>query len=125
DELFERSDAVTLHCPLTEETHRLVNASRIERMKRGAFLINTGRGPLVDESALAVALHRERIAGAGLDVLSVEPPPMDNPLLHAPRCVITPHNAWMSQASRRRLLGIVTENLRAFLAGRQINVVNP
>src|SRR5690606_29984359 len=120
------ADALTLHCPLTDATKHLVNAERIERMKRAAFLINTGRGPLIDEPALAAALHRGRIAGAGLDVLSVEPPPPEiHPLLDAPRCVITPHNAWMSQAARCRLLNIAVANLRAFLAGDPVNVVNP
>jgi len=124
DELFAASDAVTLHCPLTDATKHLVNAARIERMKRGAFLINTGRGPLIDEPALAAALRAGRIAGAGLDVLSVEPPPADHPLIGAPRCLVTPHNAWMTQASRRRLMKIVTDNLRAFLAGKPVNVVS-
>ncbi len=124
DELFATSDVVSLHCPLTDETRNLVNADRLGRMKRSAFLLNTGRGPLVDEAALATALNEGRIAGAGLDVLSTEPPPADNPLLTADNCVITPHVAWATREARQRLLEIVTGNLRAFLDGRACNVVN-
>jgi len=124
DELFEQADAVTLHCPLKPETQRLVNRERLKRMKRTAYLINTGRGPLVDEPALAEALASNELAGAGLDVLSAEPPAADNPLLNAPRCVITPHIGWASRESRQRLMTIVAENLRAFLDGTPQNVVN-
>ena len=124
DEVFRRADVVTLHCPLTPETEGLVNTRRIALMKRDAFLINTGRGPLVVEPDLADALNADRIAGAGLDVLSAEPPPSTNPLLTAKNCLITPHIAWASQAARERLLGIVVENIRAFLAGKPTNVVN-
>ena len=94
-------------------------------MKRSAYLINTSRGPLVDERALADALHAGQIAGAGLDVLSTEPPPADNPLLTAPNCFITPHIAWATRAARARLLDTTVENVRAFLAGKPQNVVNP
>jgi glycerate dehydrogenase len=94
-------------------------------MKPAAFLINTARGPLVDEAALAAALTAGRIAGAGLDVLSVEPPPASNPLLEAPRTIITPHVAWATRNARRRLIEATAENLRAFVAGRPQNVVNP
>lgn len=124
DELFRRSDVVSLHCPLTEQTRHLVNAARLALMKPTAFLLNTGRGPLVDEVALANALNAGRIAGAGLDVLPVEPPPPDNPLLQARNCVITPHIAWATEAARRRLMRIAVENVRAFLVGRPSNVVN-
>ncbi len=124
DTLFARSDVVSLHCPLTEQTRGLVNAARLARMKPGAFLLNTSRGPVVDEAALAAALNEGRLAGAGLDVLSVEPPPPDNPLLRARNCIITPHYAWATGAARRRLMQIAVENLRAFLAGRPQNVVN-
>lgn len=124
DRLFRRSDAVSLHCPLTPDTQNLVNADRLALMKRSAFLINTSRGPLVDEWALAEALNSGRIAGAGLDVLSTEPPPSDNPLLSAKNCFITPHIAWATKAARERLLETVVENVRAFLAGRPQNVVN-
>jgi glycerate dehydrogenase len=124
DELFERADVVTLHCPLTDETKGLVNADRLSRMKRSAYLINTGRGPLIDEVALAEALRDGELAGAGLDVLSSEPPSADNPLLTAPNCVITPHVAWASVASRRRLMQIAADNLRGFLDGSPVNVVS-
>ncbi len=125
DGIFHRADVVTLHCPLTPETQGLVNAQRLAWMKPDAFLINTGRGPLIVEQDLADALNAGRIAGAGLDVLSTEPPPPDNPLLTAKNCIITPHIAWASRAARERLLTIVVENLRAFLAGEAENVVNP
>ncbi len=124
DDLFVQADAVTLHCPLTPETQGLVNAERLATMKPGAFVINTGRGPLINEAALAEALAKGTIAGAGLDVLSTEPPSADNPLLTAPNCVITPHIAWATVASRRRLLDIAADNLRAHLDGKPVNVVS-
>jgi glycerate dehydrogenase len=124
DELFARADVVSLHCPLTEETRGLVNASRLATMKPTAFLLNTGRGPLVDEAALAVALREACREGAGLDVLSQEPPPADNPLLSAPNCIITPHLAWATKAARQRLLNVSIDNVRAFLAGKSQNVVS-
>jgi glycerate dehydrogenase len=123
EELFRQSDAISLHCPLTPETHRLVNAERLAWMKPSALLINTSRGPLVDERALAEALDAGRIAGAGLDVLSIEPPPADNPLLRAKNCCITPHVAWATRAARQRLLDVAVANVRAFLAGKPQNVV--
>jgi glycerate dehydrogenase len=122
--LFARSDVVSLHCPLTPQTRHLVNAARLELMKPTAFLLNTSRGPLVDEAALAAALRSGRIAGAALDVLAVEPPPADNPLLEAPNCLITPHIAWATHAARSRLLQTAIGNVRAFLAGQPQNVVN-
>jgi glycerate dehydrogenase len=125
DDLFRQSDVVSLHCPLTPETQNLVNAERLATMKRSAYLINTSRGPLIDERTLADALHAGKIAGAGLDVLSTEPPPLDNPLLTAPNCCITPHIAWATHAARARLLDIAVQNVRAFLAGTPQNVVNP
>jgi glycerate dehydrogenase len=124
DYLFSESDVVSLHCPLTPETKHLVNFQRLARMKPTAFLINTSRGLLVDEAALAEALNSSRIAGAGLDVLSVEPPPADNPLLAARNCLITPHNAWAMRAARARLMKTAVENVRAFLVGRPQNVVS-
>ncbi len=123
DELFARADVVSLHCPLTEDTKGLVNAARLERMNPSAYLINTGRGPLVDEAALARALQAGQLAGAGLDVLALEPPPADSPLLTAPNCVITPHLAWATTAARRRLLATAAANLQAFLAGTPRNRV--
>jgi glycerate dehydrogenase len=124
DELFRSSDIVTLHCPLTQETQGMVDARRLSMMKRSAYLINTGRGPLVDEAALAEALNAGTIAGAGLDVLSVEPPPRGNLLLSARNCVITPHIAWATRASRERLLKVAAQNVEAFLSGRRQNVVS-
>lgn len=122
--LFRQSDVVSLHCPLTPETGGLVNSVRLSWMKPSAFLLNCSRGGLVDEPALAAALNSERIAGAGLDVLSAEPPPPDNPLLQARNCLITPHFAWATRAARSRLMKVAIENVRAFLHGRPQNVVN-
>ena len=124
DEVFSAGDVVTLHCPLTEQTEGVVNARRLGLMKPTAFLINTSRGPLVDQAALADALNDGRIAGAGLDVLRVEPPSNDNPLTTAKNCYITPHIAWATQEARARLLTTATENVKAFLDGTPQNVVN-
>lgn len=124
DDLFRTADVVSLHCPLTPETERLVDRRRLALMKPGAFLLNTGRGPLLDEEAVAEALRDGRLAGAGLDVLSSEPPALDNPLLTAPNCVITPHIGWGTYAARVRLLDIAVGNLKAFLEGMPRNVVN-
>ena len=124
DYLFSESDVVSLHCPLTPETKHLVNAQRLARMKPTAFLLNTSRGPLIDEAALAEALNSGRIAAAALDVLSTEPPSSDNPLLAAKNCLITPHNAWAMRAARARLMKTSVDNVRAFLAGRPRNVVS-
>ena len=124
DEVFARSDFLSLNCPLTPETEKVVNAERLQKMKNSAVIINTGRGPLVDEQALADALNVGTIAGAGLDVLSAEPPATDNPLLTAKNCVITPHIAWASLQARRRLLAIAAENLSAYLNGDALNRVN-
>jgi len=119
-----RSDVVSLHCPLTPESHEIVNSRRLALMKKTALLINTGRGPLVKADDLATALREGVIAGAGLDVLPVEPPEPDNPLIAAKNCFITPHIAWATHASRSRLMGIVVDNVRAFLQGEFRNVVN-
>jgi glycerate dehydrogenase len=124
DDLFRKSDVVSLHCPLTSESKGMINRERLALMKKTAFLINTARGPLVVEADLAEALNTGRIAGAGLDVLSVEPPPADNPLLTAKNCIITPHIAWATRAARIRLMDTVVENIQAFLLGRAVNVVN-
>jgi len=124
DELFAKSDVLTLHCPLTDATKHIVAGKRLAMMKHSSFLINTGRGGLIDEPALAHALRDGRIAGAAVDVLSTEPPAADNPLLTAPRCLITPHIAWASLESRRRLMQTAAENVRAFQMGRAVNVVN-
>jgi len=123
EELFAQSDLLTLHCPLTPETENCVNAERLKMMKSTAFLINTARGPLVDEHALAEALESGLIAGAGLDVLSSEPPSPENPLLKAKNCFVTPHYAWATLAARSRLLKETVSNLKAFLEGKPRNVV--
>jgi len=123
-ELFVRSDVLSLHCPLTPETEKVVNAESLASMKPSAFLINTGRGPLVDEQALANTLNGGKLAGAGLDVLSTEPPPPDNPLIGAKNCIVTPHIAWATLAARKRLLDITVANLKAFLEGGPKNIVN-
>jgi glycerate dehydrogenase len=124
-ELFAESDVVSLHCPLTRETEHLVDRERLAWMKPSAFLINTGRGPLVDEAALADALASGALAGAGLDVLAQEPPAPSHPLLREKRCLITPHLAWASVEARKRLLQCTVDNVRAFLGGQPQNVVNP
>lgn len=123
--LFREADIISLHCPLTSENKGLVNASRLALMKPTAFLVNTARGPLVDEPALADALNSGRIAGAALDVLSVEPPAANHPLFTARNCLITPHIAWATRAARARLMETAVANLKAFLADRPQNVVNP
>ena len=123
DELFAEADVLSLHCPLVPETHHLVSEARLAVMKPRAILINTGRGPLVDEEALARALRDGRLGGAGLDVLAVEPPRADHPLIGAPRCLITPHVAWATQASRQRLMGVVVDNVEAYLRGSPIHAV--
>ncbi len=122
--LLGESDVVSLHCPLTAENENMINAERLAWMKPTAFLINTSRGPLIHEADLAAALNAGRLAGAAVDVLSVEPPSADNPLLTAANCLVTPHIAWASRAARGRLLDTAVENIRAFLAGASRNVVN-
>lgn len=123
-QLFTESDIVTLHCPLTAANERFVNADLISQMKSSALLINTSRGLLIDEHDLAQALDGRRIAGAGLDVLSTEPPKPDNPLLNAKNCYITPHNAWASKEARTKLLNLAVENIMCFLAGTPQNLVS-
>lgn len=124
NELFAECDVVSLHCPLTEQTREMVNARRLSLMKPTAILINTGRGPLVNEQDLADALNSGRIYAAGVDVLSQEPPCADNPLLTARNCYITPHIAWASTAARQRLMQIALDNLKAYMEGKPIHVVN-
>ena len=123
DELFVESDVISLHCPLTPDTKELVNAKRLSMMKSSAILINTGRGPLVNEQDLANALNEGRIAGAGLDVLSVEPSVAGNPLLSAKNCFITPHIAWATKEARTRLMDIAVNNLKSYQEGNVINNV--
>ena len=124
DTLLANSDVISLHCPLFPETERIINRETISKMKDGVLILNTSRGPLIDSEALAQALRSGKVAGAGVDVLPIEPPPADEPLLHAPNCVITPHLAWASLEARARLVDITVNNLKQFLAGSPINVVN-
>ena len=124
EELLAQSDVVPLHCPPTEETQGLINAAAIEKMKQGAVLLNTARGPLVEEQALADALNSGKLRAAGVDVVSREPILPENPLLTAKNCYITPHIAWAARETRQRLLEAAAENLRCFLAGSPIHVVN-
>lgn len=123
DELFSTCDIISLHCPLTDSTRELINAARLKQMKPTAILINTGRGPLINEQDLADALNNGTILAAGLDVLSQEPPRADNPLLTARNCYITPHIAWASTAARERLMQIMLDNVKAYLDGKPINNV--
>jgi glycerate dehydrogenase len=123
-ELLKQSDVVSIHCPLFPETTGLINAASLKTMKPSAFLLNTSRGPIVVDEDLAHALNTGIIAGAGIDVLSVEPPSADNPLFSAKNCIITPHIAWATKEARGRLMETAEKNLAAFLAGTAINVVN-
>lgn len=124
DELLCNSDIITCHCPLTEYTEKLIDATALGKMKKSAILINTSRGPVIDDAALANALNNGVIYAAGLDVLKVEPPTADNPLLKAKNCYITPHIAWAACETRARLLSILESNLSAFISGKPENVVN-
>jgi glycerate dehydrogenase len=122
--LYRESDVISFHCPLTLETEGMVNKESLAMMKRTALLINTARGKLIVERDLAEALNNGTIAGAALDVLSVEPPPADHPLFGVERCLITPHMAWATKEARQRLLATAIGNIHGFLAGRSVNVVN-
>ncbi|PQV47423.1 glycerate dehydrogenase [Jejuia pallidilutea] len=124
DELLAKSDFLSLHCPLTPETKDIINKSSIAKMKQNAFLINTSRGPLINEKDVAEALNNNQIAGAALDVISKEPMEKNNPLLGAKNCIITPHIAWAPKEARQRLMQTTINNLRAFLEGSPENVVN-
>ena len=124
EEVLSRSNIVSVHCPLTPETRGLMNECRLGQMKSSALLLNTSRGPLVDEAALAAALNEGRLAGAAVDVLSIEPPSANNPLLTAKNCLITPHIGWATLAARKRLMRIAADNVQAFLRGQPQNVVN-
>ncbi|MBL7700177.1 MAG: D-2-hydroxyacid dehydrogenase [Chitinophagaceae bacterium] len=121
--IFSESDVISLHCPLTQDNMQFVNARLLNLMKQSAFIVNTARGQLINERDLADALNSGKIAGAGLDVLSQEPPRSDNPLLNARNCVITPHNAWMTKEARQRILAVTIENVKAFSEGRAQNIV--
>lgn len=124
DDIFEECDIISLHCPLTENTKHLINKERLQQMKSNAILINTGRGPLVNDADLAEALNDEEILAYGADVITTEPPSADNPLLSAKNCYLTPHIAWATLEARERLINICTENIKAFIDGEPINVVN-
>jgi glycerate dehydrogenase len=123
-QLLGQSDVVSIHCPLFPETKGLINKESLQTMKRSAFLLNTSRGPIIVDEDLADALNNGVIAGAGIDVLSVEPPSKDNPLFGAKNCIITPHIAWATKEARARLMDITVSNLSAFLSGNPVNVVN-
>jgi glycerate dehydrogenase len=125
EELFARSHVISLHCPLTDATRAMVNATRLASMRKGAMIINTARGPLLDEAAVAAALHSGQLGGLGADVLTEEPPQADNPLLKSPNSYITPHIAWASLRARHNIISITEGNVRAFVEGRPQNVVNP
>ena len=124
EELYAHCDVISLHCPLLPETERMINHASIRRMKKGVFLLNTSRGALIDEKALAQALREGQIAAAALDVVAREPIDADHPLLALPNCLITPHIAWAPRESRQRLMDVAVENLRCFLEGKKQNVVN-
>ncbi|NCE65222.1 D-2-hydroxyacid dehydrogenase [Pseudoflavonifractor sp. 524-17] len=124
DELLAQSDVISLHCPLTEKNKGFFNQETIDKMKDGALLINTARGPLIHSGDLAQALRSGKVAGAAVDALPQEPPRDGDPLIDAPNCIITPHLAWASAEARRRLLDITVQNLAAFAANQPINVVN-
>jgi len=123
-QLLEQSDVVSIHCPLFPETKGLINKDNLKLMKSSAFLLNTSRGPIIVEEDLAEALNNDTIAGAGIDVLSIEPPSEDNPLFSAKNCIITPHMAWATKEARTRLMDIAVNNLVAFINGNPVNVVN-
>ena len=123
-ELLEASDVVSIHCPLSPETKGIINKESLQRMKKSAFLLNTSRGPIIVDQDLADALNNDVIAGAGIDVLSAEPPPRDNPLFAAKNIIITPHIAWATKEARTRLMDMTIENLKAFINGKPVNVVN-
>ena len=124
DKLFSESDIISLHCPLTPSTHHLVDTTRISLMKNSAILINASRGPVVDDSAVAQALHDKKIAAYGADVLITEPPKPSNPLLNTPNCYLTPHIAWATIEARTRLIQTAITNIKAFAEGKPINKVN-
>lgn len=124
ESLYTEADIITIHCPLTDRTKGMINYAALAQMKSSAFLVNTARGPIIVEQDLADALNNGTIAGAGLDVLSVEPPSASNPLLKAQNTIITPHIAWATKEARQRLLQISVSNLQSYLRGKPVNVVN-
>jgi glycerate dehydrogenase len=124
DTLLARSDVISLHCPLFPETEHLINQQTIEKMKDGAILLNTARGQIIEEIAVANALKCGKLQGVAMDVVSEEPIRADNPLLTAPNCIITPHMAWAPMETRQRILDVTSENINCFLSGKPTNVVN-
>lgn len=124
DDLYANADVISLHCPLFDNNKGMINQAAIAKMKPGVLILNTSRGPLINEADLAEALKSGRVAGAGVDVLSCEPPKLDNPLLSAPNCIVTPHIAWATKEARSRLMNIAVDNLAAFIKGKAQNVVN-
>ncbi len=124
DTLFQKSDFIFLHCPLTPETDGIINAANIAKMKDGVIIINNGRGQLIVEEDLAAALTRGKVAYAAVDVASIEPIAAENPLLHAPNCIITPHISWATKEARERIMQMTADNVRAFMKGKPTNVVN-
>ncbi|MGN0447768.1 MAG: D-2-hydroxyacid dehydrogenase [Acutalibacteraceae bacterium] len=124
ENVIRESDAITLHCPLTAETTGLVNLDFIGKMKKGSYIINTSRGPVLNEDDVKTALDNGLLAGVGVDVLSTEPPKSDNPLLHSDKCIVTPHIAWASLEARTRLMGIFKSNIEGFVKGKPVNTVN-
>lgn len=124
DTLFQKSDVIFLHCPLTPETDGIINAANIAKMKDGVIIVNNGRGQLIVEEDLAAALTRGKVAYAAVDVASSEPIAADNPLLHAPNCIITPHISWATKEARERIMQMTADNVRAFMEGKPTNVVN-
>ena len=124
DELYDTADVISLHCPLFDDNKGMINKDSIAKMKSSVMLINTARGPLINETDLAEALNAGRVAGAAIDVLSCEPPPTDNPLLSAKNCIVTPHIAWSTKEARQRLMGIAVDNLLSYKKGEPQNIVN-
>ena len=124
EELYAQADVVSLHCPLTEENRGMICLESIEKMKPGVFILNTARGPLINEEDLREGILSKRVGGAAVDVAAREPIPADSPLLTAPNLIITPHIAWAPREARERLMNTAVENLRAYLAGDPVNVVN-
>ena len=125
DTVLNKADYISVHCPLTDKTAGPINKDFIGKMKKSAYIINTSRGPVANEQDVKDALVNGDIAGYGTDVLSTEPPANDNPLLTAPNCLITPHVAWAAYETRLRLMGILEENIKGYLSGNPVNVVNP
>lgn len=125
DALYANADVISLHCPLFENNRGMIDRASIAKMKPGVLILNTSRGPLINEADLVEALQSGRVAGAAVDVLSAEPPQADNPLLSAPNCLVTPHIAWATKEARSRLMNIAVDNLVAFINGETQNVVNP